>query len=517
MKTTFVNAHFHTMRDEGDVKESMTVNDGVIVGFDRAANGRTVDLGGAHVYPAMTDAHLHMLDAIALDGVGIEICRIADEGVEPRTLDGVERMIRAHAARHKGPLMVFTNYISAVMDVKRLPTRFELDEWTGGAAAWVLNIDGHSSSCSSALLERAALPDAPEDGILAGPSHDANLGVFTGLMASCITPSILARGIAHFCNECARYGIATVCALEGTDDSDRDRSTEMIAALAQRFPIDVRLFPQYMDRTKLASVDARMKTPRVGGCMKWELDGSVGSRTAAFRDPYRDGSTGELYFSDDELRAAVAAFAQEGRLVSAHTIGERAIDQLLSIYENVPGRHRIDHCEFPAPDALERIYALSPFVTVQPGYAWIDKRYLHGYETFLSAEQIARQIPLRDMARRGVVLCGSSDAPVQSVDPFLQMRGMRDFYLPEQSLTAYEALRTYTVNGGIMLGETKGLLEEGYEASFFTTERDLLTMAPEELAGMHADALYLRGKAYRALPDGIAALARLACSKKRAI
>ncbi|MEG1827013.1 MAG: amidohydrolase family protein [Gordonibacter sp.] len=521
MKTIFENATFHTMESESDKHASMTVEGDIITGFDEdiaASNARRVDLGGMHVFPALIDAHLHLLDSIALASMGEPVCELVDGGVEPHNLAGIERKIRA-LAEHAQPssLLIFTNYITAAMDEGRLPNRFELDAWGSGARVWVLNIDGHSSACSSSLLEALELEGIAPDGVLAGPAHDANLGAFTDHLATSITPRALAHGIAHVCNECARFGIGTVCALEGTDDSERDRMAELTALIAQRLPLDARLFPQYMDEKKLQAVQGRMRAPRVGGCMKWELDGSVGSRTAAFVQPYLDGTQGSLYFEDGELSKAIEHFANRGFMVSAHAIGDAAIDQLVDIFEQVPGRHRIDHCEFPSPHAVERICKLKPFVTVQPGYAWIDQRFLHGYERYLSAPQIASQIPLARFAQAGVPLCGSSDSPVQSVDPFLQMRGMREFSVQDQSLSAYEALKTYTVNGGQMLGEKKGLLREGWEASFFTCEENLLDIESAALDGMCAQVLWLRGKRYQPLPDGLGAFARLLATRPRKI
>ena len=154
---------------------------------------------------------------------------------------------------------------------------------------------------------------------------------------------------------------------------------------------------------------------------------------------------------------------------------------------------------------------------MQPGYAWIDKRYLHGYERYLSESQIASQIPLARLAEAGVPLCGSTDAPVQSVDPFLQMRGMREFYVEDQSLSAYEALKTYTANGGEMLGEKKGLLREGYEASFFTCAVNLLDIEPASLEGMHAQDTWLHGKRYKPLPDGLGTFVRLLTTRPKKI
>lgn len=522
MKTIFHNATFHTMESEDDIRTSLTVEDGVIAGFDETPtacpSAQAVDLGGLHVFPTLIDAHLHLLDTIALSSMGEAVCEIVHDRVEPHDLAGAERKIRALATDAKpGSLLICSNFIAAAMDEGRLPTRFELDAWARGAQVWVINIDGHSGSCSSSLLEALGLEDIAPDGVFSGPAHDANLGAFTDHLASSITPKALARGIAHVCNECAAFGIGTVCALEGTDDSERDRMAELTALIAQRLPLDVRLFPQYMDEKKLEAVRGRMGAARVGGCMKWELDGSVGSRTAAFASPYLDGTQGALYFDDAELRRTVEGFAARGFMVSAHAIGETAIDQLVDIYDGVPGRHRIDHCEFPSDHAIERICATKPFVTVQPGYAWIDQRFLHGYERYLSADQIARQVPLARLAAAGVPLCGSSDSPVQSVDPFLQMRGMREFSVPEQSLSAYQALETYTVNGGAMLGERKGLLREGWEASFFTCEQNLLTCAPSDLEGPRATGTWLHGKRYRPLPEGLGAFARLLATRARKV
>ncbi len=527
MRTLYYNGVFHTMRSEGDVVPSIVVEDGRIValgGEDGAgtpgASGCCIDIGGAHVYPALIDAHLHMLDSIALLCMGEEVCAFAHGRVEPADLAGVQRRIREIAKRagaKPGSLLILSNYVSAAMAEGRLPNRWELDEWGNGADVWVINIDGHSGSCSSALLEKLGLEGVAPDGIFCGPAHDANLGKFTACLASRITPRALARGVARFCNQCASFGIGTVCALEGTDDVERDRMTELVAFLGQRMPLDVRLFPQYMDEAKLARVRGRMGAPRVGGCMKWELDGSVGSRTAAFSEPFRDGTQGSLYFDTDELRQTVRRLADAGYQVSAHAIGDVAIDQMCSVLSDVPGRHRIDHFEFPSPQAVEWACNHKPFITVQPGYAWIDQRFLHGYERFLSERQIASQVPLARLDAAGVPLCGSSDSPVQPPDPFLQMRGMREFSVASESLAGYRTLRTYTVNGGLMLGEKKGLMEEGYEASFFTCDVDLETCEPDALEGLRARKLWLRGKPYRPLSEGLGALARLLATSPRAI
>ncbi|MCL2889025.1 MAG: amidohydrolase family protein, partial [Eggerthellaceae bacterium] len=430
MKTLFNNAVFHTMEGPEDTHHSMTVENGIIIAFDEeeSRNCRVVDLQGRHAYPALIDAHLHLMETVALSSLGVVLCRLENNSVVPGDLAGIGEKIREHAAKQKpGSLMVFSNYVSAAILEHRLPTNEELDLWANGAPVWVLNIDGHSSSCSTALLTALGLAEIAPDGILVGLAHESNLGLISDYLSSSVTAGILARGIADFCNECASFGIGTVCALEGSDDGKTDRITKLMAFLAQGFPLDVRLFPQYMDEKKLAALLPRMGKKRVGGCMKWELDGSIGSRSAAFGRPYKDGTKGSLYFEQETIEQAVGNFANKDFFISVHAIGELAIEQLVGIFEKVPGTHRIDHCEFPSPEVLPRIYALKPYITVQPGYAWVDKRYLHGYARFLDDELLAQQVPLKDLMDHNVVLCGGSDSPVQKVDPYLQMRGMREF------------------------------------------------------------------------------------------
>nr|WP_270297985.1 hypothetical protein [Eggerthella sinensis] len=68
-----------------------------------------------------------------------------------------------------------------------------------------------------------------------------------------------------------------------------------------------------------------------------------------------------------------------------------------------------------------------------------------------------------------------------------------------------------------MLGERKGLLREGWEASFFTCEQNLLTCAPSDLEGLRATGTWLHGKRYRPLPEGLGAFARLLATRARKV
>lgn len=58
-------------------------------------------------------------------------------------------------------------------------------------------------------------------------------------------------------------------------------------------------------------------------------------------------------------------------------------------------------------------------IPAQPGLAWADERFIHGYEESLAPELRARQTPLRSLLDAGCVVALSTDAPVQPLNPFI--------------------------------------------------------------------------------------------------
>ena len=522
MKRLYLNGHIHTMTGEEDVFSVMAVENGRISyvgnevpqGYDEV-----IDLGGKHVFPAMTDSHIHLLYSLVLAAGSFQVCDISPDGVKPSELSEVGERIRLYCEKNpKRKIITGNGYIASAIAEKRLPNRYELDEWSGGRAVIIYNIDGHSSAMSTKLMELLSLDTAEHDGIFSGEAHEFIQGRVTNLIASSVTPGLLAKGIANFSNTCTEYGIARVCAMDGNEDLERDILTSLLVFIAKRMSIGVRLFPQYMRLERAARLSKHMLKKRVGGCGAWELDGSVGSQSAAFDEPYQSGKQGHLYYGDEHIDAKVHAALSKGFMLSSHAIGETAIGQIVSAYEKahelIPqsgAMPRIDHFEFPSKKTVESIKKLRLAITVQPGFSWVDKRYLKSYEQFLSEDVIGRQLPLRELYEAGVCICGSSDSPVQSVSPYEQMLGMVDFYLSEQSLSNYAALLSYTANPAKMLGEDSefGTLELGKSADFFICNTDLVNCSAAELASAKAEKLYVRGKEYKKKKGSMAELVKL--------
>ena len=520
----YKNAVFHSGISESDTFSYLLEDKGrILATYTERPHGRfeEIDLKGRHVYPCLIDGHTHMLLTVAVLSMGFNICEIGGNGVEPKTMAGIEKRLREYAERQpKDAIVACNNYILTAIDERRLPNRQELDAWGGGRPVVIYNIDGHSTALSTAMLRLAGL-DEKGSGVLTGEENERAQGRILDAMSSAITLPKLAKGIANFHNTCARYGICMVGALEGQGDSPKDNSTSMILQLARRFDIDVRIYLQYKDLERVSKFRKYMAHPRVGGCGDWEMDGSNGSHSAAFSLPYKDsGETAPCYYEQAEVDALCAAADKAGYQIASHAIGDVAINMLLHALEGCKSDtfHRIEHAEFMDAAAFEKIKSGRWALMMQPGYSWIDKRYLHSYSSFLP-DAIIRNMRLKSLVEAGLCVCGSSDSPVQDMDPWLQMLGMVQFYNEDESITPYQAFCCYTKNAARALLEeyNYGTLEAGKFASFFTAEEDIFTLSPEKLVAVRPKETYYKGKLYREKKGSLAELALMLLKKAKKV
>ena len=506
-ETLFYNGQFHTMVSEEDTKSWMLVKGGRIAAIgsgepDTEKYPERVDLQGQHVYPCLIDGHTHMLLTIAVMAMGFNACEITPEGVEPHTIAGVAERVKEYASKQKkNAIIAINNYILTAIDERRMPTKEELDEWGNGRAVVIYNIDGHSTSLSSKMLEMVGIDPENSSGVLQGEENERAQGRIIDKVGSSVGLSALAKGIANFHNYCAEYGIGMVGALEGNGDSLKDSTTKLIIRLARHFDVKVRLYLQYRDPERIKPFEKLMKNKRAGGCGDWEMDGASGSHSAAFSVPYKDtGKSSPCYYTQEEADTTVKSFADSGYQIASHAIGDLAINRIIESLNKTQSKvmHRIEHCEFHDDAAFAELAKGRYAVMMQPGYAWIDKRYLHTYEQYLP-DEIRGRMKFKSLMDAGVCVCGSSDSPVQDMDPYLQMLGMTEFYVPEESVSAYDAMKSYTVNAAkAMLEESDyGSLEEGKAADFFTAGSDFFKLGPSEITGFRPNKTYYGGVPYR--------------------
>jgi predicted amidohydrolase YtcJ len=529
----FYNCDIYSLAEEGKAHAAMLVGgDGRIErlyerGESLPSGIARLDMGGKTLVPAFIDAHAHFMAKAALSATALNLAALIDGRIQPDSFDGLKRTLIGRAAAAGGPVLGYGLCIAALAE-GRLPRASELDSWLPGRRIILLSMDGHSSSYSSAALAALGIGDLAVDGILFGEAHEFNMGKISALILKELSPARLARGLADTLDEAIGHGIAAIHCLEGTEDAEPDFSLTLFKLLAPRLGLRLKLWMQYTGLGKAARHAGKLSNKRVGGCLAWEMDGSVSSRTAALDEDYLDGTgKGSLYRSPQDAYELIAPFYRDGWQTSAHAIGPRGIESALSAYERLMDekgdarnelRLRIDHFEFPRPDQIARAGARNLVLTVQPGFAWADERYIHSYERALSEGMRAAQCPLRSLLDAGCVICLSTDAPVQPFSPFMQIAGALNHPVPSQRISLHEALRAYSWAGAYACFEEqdRGSLEPGKYADFALLDSDPFYAKPDELQDIRILGTWQEGRRLTPPPRRLLAfMARLLTAKRR--
>ncbi|HPJ27207.1 MAG TPA: amidohydrolase family protein, partial [Synergistaceae bacterium] len=248
---------------------------------------------------------------------------------------------------------------------------------------------------------------------------------------------------------------------------------------------------------------------RYGGC-KLYLDGSLGGGTAALTEPYADRpGTGTLLYSDAQLTELLREMGERYLQPQIHAIGDAAIDQLIRCVRKVkqegvawPYPVKASHLQVCRPDQVQQLGELEIAGDVQPHQLVSD---VHMAPARLGEKRKDWCFPFRSMINAGVLLVGSSDCPVEPIDPLLSIRGAlvrqnpegypREGWNPAEKISLEEALAMYTRNPARLTGrdDKKGSLRQGYRADITVLDKDLSSLEPDELPGVKTRAVLVNG------------------------
>ena len=216
---------------------------------------------------------------------------------------------------------------------------------------------------------------------------------------------------------------------------------------------------------ELEALDAVARLGVVGLAGDLNVDGAVGSRTAAMREAYADapGTTGAAYLDEAQVAAHVVACTQAGVQAGFHCIGDAALDVVAEGFARAAGklghdalrrpRHRLEHVEMPSPRAVEVLSACGVFASVQPLFD-----ALWGGPEGMYAERLGERWrgmnPFAELGGAdGITLAFGSDTPVTAVDPWATVRAAVHPWQESQALPSAEAFRAHTRNGWRAAGD----------------------------------------------------------------
>jgi hypothetical protein len=476
-----------------------------------------VDGKGRRVVPGFIDCHTHM----SMGGfhlLGIDLRHTKDP------TDFTRRIAEFAKTRPPGLWLTDGAWDHQVWANPILPTRAMLDPATEGRPTCLSRTDGHMIVCNTRALELAKItretPDPP-GGVIVRDANGDPTGVLKDAAMDLIDAVRPARTLAEVqealstaVREAAENGVTSVqdlpgvaLDLDGWETLRRDR----------KLTVRVSYRPSLSEWEKARDRRKSMKNDdwlRIGG-VKGYMDGSLGSGTALFFQPYSDDpKTNGVYASEaiplSKLEARVAAADAAGLQVEVHAIGDRANAELLDLYERVAKkngprdrRFRVEHAQHLRPGDIPRFAKLGIIPSMQPYHAVDDGRWA---EKRIGIERCRTTYAFRSLEKSGATIVFGSDwdvaplSPLAGIDAAVNRRTLDgkhpEGWVPEQKISVLHALRAYTSSAAWAAFEEKekGTLTEGKLADFVVLSQDPLSISKNDLDIVRVDATVVGGR-----------------------
>ncbi|WP_373048073.1 amidohydrolase [Vulgatibacter sp.] len=515
------NARVITQDENRPVAEAVAIAKGRIVAVGTEsecaphADGERIDLGGAVVLPGLTDAHAHVL------GLGIFLAEVDLTGSasEPEVVERVARV----AGQGAGWLRGF-GWDQSRWPGGAFPHQRSLSAAVPGRPVWLTRIDGHAAWANGEALRLAGIDGAtadPPGGRIVRDGSGAPTGVLVDtameLVARCIPPFTEAEREARIlaaCAACARVG------LTGVHDAGDDAATlATLQRLDAQGRLPLRIYAM-VDGGKAHTFEPwRERGPWQGEnlairCVKLLLDGALGSRGAAFHEPYADepGNRGLTLFAPARFRELLRQSHEAGFQLAVHAIGDRAntdvLDGFAAVGLRAADRPRLEHAQILRPADVSRAAGLGVIASMQPTHCTSDMPWV---EARIGRGRMEGAYAWRSFLDAGACLALGSDFPIESPDPrkglyaAITRQDERGHppggFHPHERISAAEALRGFTTGAAFAAfaeGEL-GRIAPGYRADLTVLDRDPLAVEPRAILDA---AVLLSVVAGRVIHDG---------------
>lgn len=506
------NARIYTSDVNRPVAEALAVRDGRIafVGSNRGAlalagtKTERLDLSGKTVITGMVDAHAHLLNlGQALRTIDLVGTRSYD--------DVIARVVERAKNARPGEWLRGRGWDQNDWADTRFPTHEALSRAVPNNPVYLTRVDGHAALVNARALELAQVTAAtvdPSGGRLIRDSAGNPTGVLVDNAQGIVGRVIPAASVAEL-REQTLAAIAETNRWGLTGIHDAGVGPEGIAvyeALAKEGHYNLRNY--VMIRASDSVLDAFMKLgPRNGlyGGRLWfrsikiTADGALGSRGAALLEPYSDdpGNTGLLTTPPERIKSVAVRALRAGFQVNVHAIGDRAnrivLDQFEAALREVPTadhRFRVEHAQILSYQDISRFAELDVIPSMQGSHQTSD---MYWAPNRLGVARLSGAYAWRSLLNTGVIIPNGSDFPVEPVNPlisfhsFITRQDAENYpaggWMPEQRTTRQEALWSITLWPAYasFMEKESGTLTAGKFADFVVLDRDIMTVAPEEI------------------------------------
>lgn len=507
-----LNARITTIDPTLPQATALAVRDGKFLAVGRdddirplaGPHSEVIDLGGRCVIPGLVDAHVHFRNfAVGLQQVAL---------MDAATVDEALRRVAARAAV-AGPddWIEGWGWAQDSWPDRQFPTAEQLDAVAPRHPAYLRHKSGHAAWVNSLALRLAGVdahtPDPPggeiqrtADGRPTGVLFEEAMEL-VGRHRPRLDAARLLDALRRAQQRCWEVG------LTGLHDFDGRDCFQALQTLRLNGELGLRIVKNIPAALLEHAVGVGLRSGlgdewlRIGG-VKIFADGALGPRTALMLEPYEgEPHNRGIVVTEKEEMMRLAHSAMANRLsVTVHAIGDKAVHDVLDVYEAVQAAHperrnvppnRIEHVQVIHPLDYPRLAALGVVASVQPTHATSDMEMVDRYWGARGRHAYA----FRTLLETGATVVFGSDCPIEAIDPLpgIQAAVTRrradgspgpDGWYGDQRFSVWEAVRAFTLAAAETSGQTQrqGSITPGKLADLTILEQDIFTLPPDDLA-----------------------------------
>src|SRR4051794_12648959 len=506
-----VNAKVHTMDKDRPIAEAVAIADDRIaaIGSTRdikalaKSKTRVIDAKQRLVLPGFNDSHVHyLMGGFSLSNVDLRDAKSPEE---------MAKRLGEYASKiPRGRWIEGGDWDHEKWPGTQLPTKEMIDAVTPNNPVWINRLDGHMALANSVALKLARVTKETQDppgGVIVRDKNGEPTGVLKDGAETLIDRVIPAksfdekhRAALAATEHAAKCGVTSVTDMSAGDD------VGLYQYMLERGELKNRIYAirsivswEVLEQTGVRAAFGG-DTLRIGG-LKGFADGSLGSTTAFFFEPYNDSPNTRGLLFDQMLPEGIMLKRVEGAdraglQVMIHAIGDEANKRILDIYKEIADkngtrdhRFRIEHAQHLRTSEIPRFGGQKVIASMQPYHAADDGRWCNKR---LGAERSKGAYAFRTLLDTGAVLAFGSDWTVAPLNPLEGLKAAvtrqtldgkhPGGWLPEQKITLDEAVHAFTVGSAYaeFAEKVKGAIAPGKLADLVMLDRDIYASNPTE-------------------------------------
>ncbi|KAI5067200.1 hypothetical protein GOP47_0017728 [Adiantum capillus-veneris] len=474
-----------------------------IVQTNIGPNTRYEDLHGSFVVPGFIDSHVHVISG------GLQMLQVNLQDVSSQ-IDFVKQVQLAVQGVEGGHWLLGGGWNNEKWGGE-LPSVSWIDSFTEEVPVWIYRMDGHMGLANSRALQLSGIPENiadPEGGSFIRSKDGSLTGVLVDSAMKSVIDCIpepttqerrdaltrasklaLSNGITTVV-DLGRYFPGSPTTRVWNDYHDvykwADQTGSLLIRLSIFFPLET-WSDVYME---VKQTGKRLSQNLILGGLKSFADGSLGSGTALFNEPYADDPSnyGLEISSPEAIMNHVLEADRRGLQIAIHAIGDAANDRVISLYQAVnrlngqrDRRLRIEHAQHLSQNALEIFGAEGIIASMQPQHLLDDASFA---SKKLGEERALKESYLfKSLLTRNTTLAFGSDWPVVHLNPLQGIlaatkrkpTGWKNSWIPAECIDVEAALQGYTLAAAYasFLDDEIGSLSRGKYADFVVLSGDV--------------------------------------------